>query len=89
MRSWGFREQERVLDKASDYLLINGKLYRDNDLYLLEVVGPTQRLPLLSKIHEDSGHVGTRRLFESCRRSYYWPYLLEDCAKTVRRCIAC
>ena len=77
-------EAARLKGVEERYYIIDGKLYLRRGYNMLEVVAPKDRLSKLSSIHQDSGHVGIAKLYNTCRRFYYWPYLLEDCSRSVR-----
>lgn len=55
------------------------------------VVPPCLRARILYLGHDTalSGHPGSRRMYDTLRRTFYWPLLASDVADTVRQCISC
>lgn len=47
------------------------------------------RLLRLEYYSKAAGHVGSKRMYESMRRHYYWPRMAVDCYGTVAACDAC
>ncbi|CAA7027706.1 unnamed protein product [Microthlaspi erraticum] len=69
----------------SDYVLVDGFLFRDNRLCVPDC---SLRLKILTELHEE-GHVGRDRTLQLVQDSYYWPSLRRDVARHVERCVVC
>jgi transposase InsO family protein len=47
------------------------------------------RLLFLEHYPPAAGHPGSHRMFQTIRRSFFWPQMVEDVAETVRQCDLC
>lgn len=69
----------------TDYVLLDGFLFRDNGLCVPDC---SLRLKIIQELHEE-GHVGRDRTLKLVQDSYFWPTLRRDVARHVERCVVC
>ena len=41
---------------------------------------------LVTQYHDQNGHIGGQKTFDSIRRKYYWPNLFKEINKYVSEC---
>ena len=41
---------------------------------------------LVTQLHDQNGHMGGQKTFDSIRRKYYWPNLFKEINKYVSEC---
>ena len=80
-------------DVQKHYLLVDGLVY-----YLSNVSDdPCMRLYIpkhirqfiVTQYHDNNGHMGVQKTFDSIRQKYYWPNLFKEIHKYVSDCITC
>ena len=86
-------EGRRFRWKASQFLLVNGQLYkRSFSLPLLNCLRPDESDYVLREIHEGicGNHLGARTIArKALRQGYYWLTMREDALELVKRCDRC
>ena len=86
-------EGRRFKWKASQFLLVDGQLYkRSFSLPLLKCLRPSEANYVLHEIHEEvcENHLGARVLaYKALHQGYYWPTMKEDVTDLVWRCDSC
>lgn len=87
------QEAKRLVIKARQYVIKDGKLYKKGYLApLLRCVGPNQSDYLIREIHEGicGMHAGPRAVVSKLMNlGYYWPTMHKDAFETIRKCEAC
>ena len=82
---------ERELKKI--FILDNGILYRlwleDGQTYKCMVVPVILRDPLLVQGHNWNGHNGSRRMYNTLKRSYYGPNMKKEVFFHCKNCSEC
>lgn len=87
-------------EKFSDWKVEDGKLYKhtpfnfglNTNIFQWKLVIPkAQRLDVFKECHDDpkAAHLGIYKTLSRIRELYYWPRLLQDVQKYVRRCKIC
>ena len=84
-------ENERLMRRSKQYLLIDGKLWRKNakEEILMKCITQEDGERLLDKIHSGScgNHAASRTLVgKAFRAGFYWPSAVADAEKLVRHC---
>jgi len=87
-------ENERLIWRAKNYILVDGKLTRKNtnSEFLLKCITQDDGIKLLDDIHAVSygNHVASRTLVgKAFRARFYWPTAVADAEKLVRHCEGC
>jgi hypothetical protein len=74
--------------KSRDYLMINGYLFKGNQLCLPE---GSLRLFVIQELHAGGlgGHFGRDKTEALVKQRYFWPSLKRDVARFVQRCLVC
>lgn len=75
-------------EKRRDYLLINGYLFKGNQLCLPE---GSLRLFVIKELHAGGlgGHFGRGKTEALVKLRYFWPTLKRDVARFVQNCLVC
>lgn len=78
---------ERTQD--TDFTILNGLIYKNNNVYIPNVL--QIKTQLLNEAHDAaiSGHVGMSKTLELLSRNYYWPKMKEDVTHYVKSCYKC
>ena len=80
-------------DVQKHYLLVDGLVYylsNVNDDPCLRLFIPKHlRSFVLTQYHDENGHMGIQKTFDSIRQKYYWPNLFKKINKYVNDCITC
>ena len=87
-------ENERLMRRSKQYLLVDGKLWRKNtkEEILMKCITQEDGEHLLDKIHSGSSdnHAASRTLVGNAfRTGFYWPSAVADAEKLVRHCEGC
>jgi hypothetical protein len=84
-------EKERVTRRSQNYKYQDDKLYfmDKTKKVLREVPLPENRLTLVKKAHEKSGHYGIRKTYSRLSDQYYWAGMYLDVEQHVKSCGAC
>jgi len=87
-------ENERLIRRAKNYILVDGKLMRKNTSseVLLKCISQDDGIKLLDDIHAGScgNHAASRMLVgKAFRAGFYWPIAVADAEKLVRHCEGC
>ena len=87
-------ENERLMRRSKQYLLIDGKLWRKNtkEEILMKCITQEDGKHLLDQIHSSSygNHAALRMLVgKAFRARFYWPSAVADAEKLVRHCEGC
>ena len=87
-------ENERLMWRSKQYLLVDGKLWRKNakEEILMKCITQEDGERLLDQIHSGScgNHVASRKLVgKAFRAGFYWPSAVADVEKLVRYCEGC
>ncbi|XP_021853697.2 uncharacterized protein [Spinacia oleracea] len=86
-------EAKKIKKDGPWYIIYMGRLYkRSFSLPLLRCLSAYESEKLIEEIHEGScgNHVGGKTLSLLCQRQgYYWPTMLEDAQKYVKKCEKC
>uniref|UniRef100_A0A2N9HAC1 RNA-directed DNA polymerase n=1 Tax=Fagus sylvatica TaxID=28930 RepID=A0A2N9HAC1_FAGSY len=74
--------------KSRDYLMINGYLFKGNQLCLPK---GSLRLFVIQELHAGGlgGHFGRDKIEALVKQRYFWPSLKRDVARFVQRCLVC
>ena len=65
-------------------------LSQPDDEPLIRLYIPSHlRKNVLIQYHDDNGHMGVEKTFQSIKRKYFWPCLLRDINDFVGRCVSC
>ena len=80
-------------DLQRHYLLIDGLVYyisNVNDDPCLRLFIPKHlRNFVVQQYHDQNGHMGVQKTFDSIRQKYYWPNLFKEINKYVNECTIC
>jgi hypothetical protein len=78
-------EGKRVRKRVSNYC------WKEQRLYFKGLLVPKleEKLSMVSRMHEDLGHVGEQRMLAEIRRRYFWHHRTEDVKTVVRSCQQC
>ena len=87
-------ENERLMRRSKQYLLVDGKLWRKNakEEILMKCITREDGEHLLDQIHSGScgNHAASRTLVgKAFRAGFYWPSAVADAQKLVRCCEGC
>ena len=79
--------------EGSKFMIDAGVLYyisnpEDEPTVRLYVPKHLQR-QVLQQFHDQNGHMGREKTFQTIKKRYYWPGLFKDVAETVSKCIPC
>jgi len=96
-RDWRIQdktENERLIRRSKNYILVDGKLMRKNTSsdVLLKCISQDDGIKLLDDIHAGScgNHAASRTLVgKAFRAGFYWPTAVADAEKLVRHCEGC
>ena len=80
-------------DVQKHYLLVDGLVYYlsnvDDDPCLRLFILKYLRSFVVTQYHDNNGHMGIQKTFDSIRQKYYWPNLFKELRKYVSDCIIC
>ena len=80
-------------DVQKHYLLVDGLVYFisnvDDDPRLRLFIPKHIRSFVVTQYHDQNGHMGVQKTFDSIRAKYYWPNLFKELHKYVSECTAC
>jgi hypothetical protein len=83
-------EYRQFIRQASDYFLVDGKLFRKaRDGSPRLVPNPHYRLPLIQYVHDNLGHKGIFATSRNLLLRFWWPQLNEDVRWYIRTCHEC
>ncbi|GIL49142.1 hypothetical protein Vafri_5618 [Volvox africanus] len=83
-------ELKRCQRHARLYHMQGDVLYRvEMDGKMRVVPRPTDRVAIVQRMHEETGHFGVRRTMGLLLTSYWWRGMAEDVAMVIRHCVAC
>ncbi|NP_063998.1 orf764 (mitochondrion) [Beta vulgaris subsp. vulgaris] len=75
------------------YIIYQGQLYKRSDSYpLLRCTSESEKLPAMEEAPEGicGNHIGGKALsHEVMRRGNYWPTMVKDCLRYVKKCDKC
>ena len=80
-------------DVQKHYLLVDVLVYFisnvDDDPRLRLFIPKHIRSFVVTQYHDQNGHMGVQKTFDSIRAKYYWPNLLKEIHKYVSECTVC
>ena len=80
-------------DVQKHYLLVDGLVYFisnvDDDPRLRLFIPKHIRSFVVTQYHDQNGHMGVQKTFDSIRAKYYWPNLFKEIHKYVSECTVC
>ncbi|GLC55390.1 hypothetical protein PLESTB_000982200 [Pleodorina starrii] len=83
-------EQRRVARRVGSYTMQGGNLYRVfNDAKSRLVPKPPDRVELIRRTHEETGHFGIRRTIALLLTRHWWYSMYRDVSNFVRHCEHC
>ena len=87
-------ENERLIQRSTNYILVDGNLMRKNanSEVLLKCISQDDGVKLLDDIHAGycGNHAASRSLVgKAFRAGFFWPTAVADVEKLVRRCEGC
>ena len=83
-------ERRRAARRAERYRMQGGDLILMGlDGRTRKVPPPPERLAIVKKTHEDTGHFGMRRTQALLLNSYWWPQISNDVETVLKHCEAC
>lgn len=92
VRSMIFSSKE-TKDVQKHYLLVDDLVYYlsncDDDPCLRLFVPKHLRNLIVTQYHENNGHMGVQKTFNSIKRKYYWPNLFKELNQYVSKCTIC
>lgn len=75
------------------YLVVDNILYYltdpDNDPVLRLYVPRHLRALVIKQYHDENGHLGVQKTFDSIRQKYFWPSLFKELYQYVTSCTTC
>ena len=87
------KEVSKLKTRSARFTVHRGTLYkRGFSAPILKCVGKEDANYILREVHEGicGNHIGARTLAgKALRQGYYWPTMLKDTTKLVRKCKAC
>jgi hypothetical protein len=88
--TWDAKQSDRVRQRASRYLLVDGQLHRRMGDGTTRVVPPVdKRVDIILDTHERTGHFGIKRTKHMLLASYWWRGMETDVAKALATCEVC
>ena len=80
-------------DVQKHYLLVDGLVYFisnvDDDPRLRLFIPKHIRSFVVTQYHDQNGHMGVQKTFDSIRAKYYWPNLFKELHNYVSECTVC
>ena len=80
-------------DVKKHYFLVDGLVYFistvDDDPRLRLFIPKHIRSFVVTQYHDQNGHMGVQKTFDSIRAKYYWPNLFKELHKYVSECTVC
>ena len=80
-------------DVQKHCLLIEDMVYYlssvDDDPRLILFISKYLRILVVKQYHDQNGHMGVQKTFDSVRQKYYWPNLFKEVNKYVGECTIC
>ena len=80
-------------DVQKNYLLVDGLVYFisnvEDDPRLILFIPKHIRSFVVTQYHDQNGHMGVQKTFDSIRAKYYWPNLFKEIHKYVSECTVC
>ena len=80
-------------DVQKHYLLVDDLVYYlsnvDDDPCLRLFIPKHLRILVVKQYHDQNGHMGVQKTFDSIRQKYYWPNLFKEVNKYVGECTIC
>ena len=87
------KEASKLKARSAKFTIHRGTLYkRDFSAPILKCIGREDANYILREVHEGicGNHIGARALVgKALRQGYYWPTMLKDATKLVRKCKVC
>ena len=87
------KEASKLKSRSARFTVHRGTLYkRGFSTPILKCVGKEYANYILREVHKGicGNHIGARTLAgKTLRQGYYWPTMLKDATKLVRKCKAC
>ena len=87
------KEASKLRERSTRFTVHRGTLYKQGfSRPILKCVGKEDANYILKEIHEGicGNHIGARTLAgKTLRQGYYWPTMLQDATKLIRKCKAC
>ena len=84
-------ERRRILSRCKSYYMVAGKLYRkmSSTGESREVPPPSERITVITSIHDQTGHFGRRRTTHMLMLRYWWAGLYNDVRRAISLCPSC
>ena len=80
-------------DVQKHYLLVDDLVYYlsnvNDDPYLRLLIPKHLRIFVVKQYHDQNGHVGVQKTFDSIRQKFYWPNLFKEIHNYVNECVLC
>lgn len=80
-------------DICRKYMVVDNVLYflsdPDGDVKLRLYVPSHLRAMLIRQYHDDNGHMGVQKCYDSLRIKYFWPNQFKELHKYVTTCVVC
>ena len=80
-------------DISRKYLVVDNILYflsePDGDVKLRLFVPRHLRAILIKQYHDDNGHMGVQKCYDTLRLKYFWPNQFKELYKYVTTCVTC
>ena len=84
---------EESKDVQKHYLLVDNLVYYlsnvDDDPCMRLFVPRHLKTYVVKQYHDQNGHMGVQKTFDSIRQKYYWPNLFKEINKYVSECTIC
>ncbi|MCG7879415.1 MAG: RNase H-like domain-containing protein, partial [Candidatus Thiodiazotropha endolucinida] len=84
---------EESKDVQKHYLLVDGLVYylsnANDDPNLRLFIPKHLRSLVVTQYHDNNGHMGVQKTFNSIRQKYFWPNLFKEIHKYVSDCMTC
>ena len=74
-------------DVQKHYLLVDDQVSDDPCLRLF--IPKLLRNFVVTQYHDQNGHMGVQKTFDSIRQKYYWPNLFKEINKYISECTIC
>jgi len=90
-RDPAIKEISDRLESADDphYEMRDGLVYKKHGDKSLFMVPRHMESHILFRYHNKMGHVGTGKMIDGIRRTYWFPQIREKCEEHIRNCLKC
>ena len=83
------KAKDRVYHRAKQFRWLAHNLYKlqGGSVSMQLVPRPQERRALISKVHNDMGHYGVKRVIDILQKNYWWKTMNQDVVDMIRSCL--